>query len=171
MKTELKLSKTFYKVFKINPKNNSIPFRYIFYSNNNNSSSNNIISRLKTSHSSSLIHSNSIIMESMYQNKCIKKLKYALRQRLSNSNSRDKFNNNIYKDYLHEKMKQNISRLKINSTFLINSNLYTNKKLDDIYNNKNKAYLMNQQINNQLYNQLNIQGIENNIYNFKNNVI
>lgn len=170
MKNEKKLSKTFYKVFKIHPKNNSIPFRYTFYSNKNNSST-NIISRLKTSHSSSLIHSNSIIMESMYQNKCVKKLKYVLRQRLSNSYSRDRFNNNVYKDYLHEKMKQNISRLKINSSLLNNPTLYTNKKLDNIYYNKNKSYLVNQQINNQLYSQLNIQGIDNNIYNFKNYVI
>ncbi len=129
MMSEKKLSKTFYNIFsnKIPFIYNNIPFRYTSYTNTN---SINAISRLKTSHSSSLLNSHSIIMDSFFKNQDIKKLKYILRKKMKYSHSKEKINNrNLFTDYLHEKMAKNFSKIHLTDSFRNYSVLNSSKKL------------------------------------------
>ena len=164
------LSKTFHKVLsnKIITKNNSIFFNKTFYNKNNIQN----ISRLRTSHNIDFIYSNSFLYNSIYKNNMVKKQKYIILNKSIGQNSKENIRN-IYKEYLHQKMIKNFSKFNnnesnINSKININDNIVLNR-------NKSCSCLINQRLNEELYNQYNVieinKNYDNNLNRYKNYII
>ena len=173
MSERQKLSKTFYKVSvkrKI-PKNDSLPFRYTFFKSHNKSKT---ISRLRTSHSLEFFPLKSLLYSSIYKNNMLKmeKIKNMFYKKENNSSSKEKYTKNIYKDYLHKKMLNNMQKIKNISR---NDNTKINLKTIKIVENKSYKSLIDQKINDEIYRQYNMRPFNNYDYdncynNYKNNV-
>ena len=166
------LSKTFYKVSlnKIATKNNNIVFNKTFYNRNNIKN----ISILRTSHNTDFIYSNTFLYNSIYKNNMFKKQKYILLNKSIRQNLKDKNISNIYKDFLHQKMIINFSKYNNNVS---NNNSKTNIKDNIINLNRNKSCpcLINQRLNEEIYNQYNVieinKNYDNNLNKYKNYII
>ena len=164
MSNNQKLSKSFNKVWKKKLDSNKT-FRNSFYKCHYSKN----ISRLRTSHSMDLINFDNFISNSIYQNNLFKrqKLKNTLLNKRFVPKSKNKLNRNIYKDYLHQKIVQNFSKLNNNSSYInnniknnINSNI--NNESSDTNINKNFNSLISRKINDEIYNQLSIIDINEN---------
>ena len=102
----------------------------------------------------------------------MEKIKNMFYKKENNSSSKEKYTKNIYKDYLHKKMLNNMQKIKNISR---NDNTKINLKTIKIVENKSYKSLIDQKINDEIYRQYNMRPFNNYDYdncynNYKNNV-